>query len=33
LTEVGFRDVRILGTSRDDVVPSNNCRPLLVAAK
>jgi 2-polyprenyl-3-methyl-5-hydroxy-6-metoxy-1,4-benzoquinol methylase len=33
LIEVGFRDARILGTSRDDVVPSNNCRPLLVAAK
>jgi len=33
LTEAGFRDVRILGTSRDDVLASNNCRPLLIATK
>lgn len=33
LTEVGFSRVKLLGISRDDVVPNNNCRPLLVARK
>jgi len=33
LTEVGFRKVRLLGISRDDVVPNNNCRPLFAATK
>jgi 2-polyprenyl-3-methyl-5-hydroxy-6-metoxy-1,4-benzoquinol methylase len=33
LSEAGFRNIRILGMSRDDVLPSNNCRPLIVAEK
>jgi 2-polyprenyl-3-methyl-5-hydroxy-6-metoxy-1,4-benzoquinol methylase len=33
LTQVGFRKVKMLGISRDDVIPNNNCRPLLVATK
>jgi hypothetical protein len=33
LLNAGFRKVRVLGKSRDDVIASNNCRPLLIATK
>jgi len=33
LERVGFRRIEYLGRSDDDCLPSNNCRPLLVARK
>jgi len=33
LVRSGFREVRILGMSRDDALAGNNCRPMLVATK
>ena len=29
----GFRNVKIIGTSGDDCIPENNCRPLIIAKK
>jgi len=33
LRRAGFVDVRFLGTSQDDFIPANNCRPLFFARK
>jgi 2-polyprenyl-3-methyl-5-hydroxy-6-metoxy-1,4-benzoquinol methylase len=33
LLDSGFHKVTFVGKSRDDIVPNNNCRPLLVALK
>lgn len=33
LTREGFRQVKFLGTSQDDCMPENNCRPLFYARK